>query len=140
MELSPEFLVDCDRSNYGCGGGFLSTAWKFLALNGTPTEECYPYVAGDGMARDCKTTCIDGSPMKLFKTTNIVQPRSVDAIQMEIWKNGPVEATFSVYQDFLNYKSGVYQKMNGDLLGGHAIKLLGWVSIELVVVCGYVCM
>lgn len=29
-------------------------------------------------------------------------------IMAEIYKNGPVEAAFSVYSDFLLYKSGVY--------------------------------
>ena len=34
-------------------------------------------------------------------------------IQTEIMKNGPVEAAFSVYSDFLLYKSGVYQHVTG---------------------------
>uniref|UniRef100_A0A090XD06 Putative cathepsin b-like cysteine protease form 1 n=1 Tax=Ixodes ricinus TaxID=34613 RepID=A0A090XD06_IXORI len=47
-------------------------------------------------------------------------------IQTEIFKNGPVEADFTVYADFLSYKSGVYQHQSGDVLGGHAIRILGW--------------
>jgi len=39
---------------------------------------------------------------------------------------GPVEAAFTVYEDFLNYKSGVYHHVTGSQLGGHAIKILGW--------------
>jgi len=44
----------------------------------------------------------------------------------EIYTNGPVEAAFDVYADFPTYKSGVYQHVTGDYLGGHAIKILGW--------------
>lgn len=40
--------------------------------------------------------------------------------------NGPVEAAFTVYNDFLTYKSGVYRHTSGSALGGHAIKILGW--------------
>jgi len=40
--------------------------------------------------------------------------------------NGPVEAAFTVYEDFLAYKSGVYQHTSGSELGGHAVKILGW--------------
>ena len=40
--------------------------------------------------------------------------------------NGPVEASYSVYEDFLSYKSGVYRQVQGALLGGHAITLVGW--------------
>jgi len=39
---------------------------------------------------------------------------------------GPVEADFTVYQDFLSYRSGVYKHVWGPQLGGHAIKVLGW--------------
>jgi len=45
--------------------------------------------------------------------------------------NGPVEAAFTVYSDFLSYKSGVYKHVSGDEEGGHAIKILGWYFIFL---------
>lgn len=71
---------------------------------------------------------------------------NVQQIQKEIMTNGPVEAAFTVYADLLNYKSGkfcicfickkfsnlsnlalgVYQHVEGGLLGGHAVKMLGW--------------
>jgi cathepsin B len=47
-------------------------------------------------------------------------------IQQEILLHGPVEAAFTVYQDFLLYKSGVYKHTAGPQLGGHAIKIMGW--------------
>ena len=28
--LSPAFLLDCDKKDGACGGGFLDTAWEFL--------------------------------------------------------------------------------------------------------------
>ena len=39
---------------------------------------------------------------------------------------GPVEAAFTVYEDLLHYKSGVYQHVSGKVLGGHAVRMLGW--------------
>ena len=47
-------------------------------------------------------------------------------MQQEIMTFGPIEAAFDVYADFLSYKSGVYKHVTGDLLGGHAIKIMGW--------------
>lgn len=41
-------------------------------------------------------------------------------------KNGPLGVAFYVYEDFLLYKSGIYQHVTGSFLGGHAVKLLGW--------------
>ena len=49
-----------------------------------------------------------------------------DAIKQAIYSEGPVEASFTVYQDFMNYKSGVYYHVTGSQLGGHAVKILGW--------------
>ena len=40
--------------------------------------------------------------------------------------NGPVEAAFTVYEDFTKYKSGVYVHVTGAAIGGHAIKVIGW--------------
>jgi cathepsin B len=40
--------------------------------------------------------------------------------------NGPVEAAFTVYSDFMSYKSGVYKHVSGSVEGGHAVKVLGW--------------
>jgi len=34
--------------------------------------------------------------------------------------------SWSVWQDFAHYKSGVYQHLHGDYMGGHAVKLVGW--------------
>lgn len=72
----------------------------------------------------------------------------------ELFTNGPVEAAFTVYEDFLLYKtgqkaaphdsycfhksikplhwvidassSGVYKHVTGSALGGHAVKIMGW--------------
>ena len=52
--------------------------------------------------------------------------QGVAAIQTDIMTNGPVSASFTVYDDFLTYKSGVYQKSPGATPdGGHAIKIYG---------------
>lgn len=37
----------------------------------------------------------------------------VNQIKTEIFENGSVSASFSVYEDFLTYKSGIYQHLYG---------------------------
>ncbi|CAP35381.2 Protein CBG17829 [Caenorhabditis briggsae] len=51
---------------------------------------------------------------------------TVSAIQTEIMTNGPVVGVFTMYEDMYKYKSGVYRHTAGRLLGGHAIKIIGW--------------
>lgn len=48
------------------------------------------------------------------------------SIAQEIMTNGPVECAFTVYSDFENYVSGVYKHVSGQVLGGHAVKIVGW--------------
>ena len=70
---------------------------------------------------------MNGEPFVKYKCDDFVQhPTLVDAIKQEIYDNGPVEGAFYVYSDFMNYKSGVYYHVSGNLEGAHAIKILGW--------------
>lgn len=43
-------------------------------------------------------------------------PNNVQAIQLEILENGPVQANLRIYEDFLKYKSGKW----------HVVKLCYW--------------
>jgi cathepsin B len=55
-----------------------------------------------------------------------VHPTTVDAIKYELYNNGPLEGYFSIYEDFFNYKSGVYYHVTGGLSGGLSVKILGY--------------
>lgn len=48
------------------------------------------------------------------------------AIQEELYNNGPINVGFKVYKDFLAYKNGIYVQTSNELLGGHAVKIVGW--------------
>jgi len=138
----------------GCNGGYPLEAWEFFKAKGVvtgglyqDTTTCYPYELApcshheDGKyprcpsqedpTPACKKTCIPGyaTPFagdeKKAKTAYNV-PANVAQIQAEIQARGPVTAAFTVYQDFLTYKSGVYQHTTGQALGGHAVKIIGW--------------
>jgi cathepsin B len=125
--LSPQHLVSCDRGNFGCNGGYLNKAWDFMQKTGVMTDECYPYTSGTtGQDGDCKSTCADGSAPELYHSKKYTMTSNVKKTQQAIQKDGPIEAAFTVYQDFMSYKSGVYQHTSGGMLGGHAIKALGW--------------
>jgi len=124
--LSPQYLVSCDMTDFGCQGGYLTNSWAFLVHTGIPTDSCYPYTSGSGQRGTCKKTCADGSALHLYKSSKYYQTGTVENTMNDIVAHGPVESGFSVYQDFMTYKSGVYQHKSGGLLGGHAVKIVGW--------------
>ena len=51
---------------------------------------------------------------------------TADEIKYELMTNGPVMVGFTVYSDFMDYASGIYQYISGVAEGGHAVKLIGW--------------
>ncbi len=125
--LSPQYSVSCDTNNYGCDGGYLDKQWEFLASNGLPTEQCYPYVSCNGTTTECvEGKCDDGSEWKTYKSNPAHMYQGDLTIRDEIEANGPIQAGMYVYADFMNYQSGIYVHESGSLLGGHAVVLLGW--------------
>ncbi|KAL5269842.1 hypothetical protein ACHWQZ_G003344 [Mnemiopsis leidyi] len=148
-----DLLACCDSCGFGCNGGFPPSAWEYWVENGLVTggqhgsnsgcqpysfRHCehhvdgpYPKCTGDGPTPECSQQCREGygnsyQQDKHFGKTAYNVGDSMANIQTEIMKNGPVEAAFTVYNDFLLYKSGVYQHVAGEELGGHAIRILGW--------------
>jgi len=127
--LSPQDLVSCDKSNLGCNGGYLDRSWKYLVNTGIVADKCYPYSSGSGQTGTCQISggkCTDGSAATKFKAAKYQTYKSVADVKNDIFNNGPVETGFLVYQDFMSYKSGIYTKTSNVLLGGHAIKIVGW--------------
>jgi len=128
--LSPQYLVSCNTQNYGCQGGFPYLSWTFLVSDGITTDSCFPYQSGGGVAPKCSTftSCADGQPMTKYRSAknSIAQLLNPTSIQQNILQYGPVEAAFSVYEDFMTYKGGIYKHTSGSLLGGHAVKIIGW--------------
>jgi cathepsin B len=81
----------------------------------------------------CKKSCDSQSTSgltyatnKQFLATSYGIPQNVAQIQTDLMNNGPQEVSFSVYQDFETYTSGIYKHTSGSYLGGHAVKFIGW--------------
>jgi cathepsin B len=126
-ELSTEDMLSCCllQCGMGCKGGYPTGAWRFFKMHGLTTETKYPYAfppcehhinathykpCGPSQPTPKCDKVEDKGPRYHGKSVYAVAP---DDVQQEIYTNGPVEAAFTVYQDFLTYKSGVYQHTTG---------------------------
>lgn len=128
VTLSPQQLVDCDFSEMGCNGGFLTNPFIFSSLVGLQTDDCYgKYISGD-TGKASKFCFLKNWKCETYKTNlfSIRWLKNPEAIKEELIKNGPVNTGFTVYKDFMTYKGGVYKHTEGNLLGGHAVKIVGW--------------
>lgn len=155
VRISAEDLLTCCglTCGQGCNGGYPAAAWSYYHRTGIVTgwlyntsNYCMPYSMAPcdhhttgkyspcGASKPtpkCKTTCAEGysgqySSDRWMADIVYTVPAQVAKIQTEIMTYGPVEAAFTVYEDFLEYKSGVYSHTKGAALGGHAVKIVGW--------------
>jgi cathepsin B len=128
--LSPQDLVSCDPNDYGCDGGYLDKSWDYIRDVGIVTDECLPYVSGDGNSRTCpfkksSGKCKKGT-FKKYRVTSHQQHETIADAKNSLMTEGPLEAAFEVYDDFMSYSGGVYRRTSYNLLGGHAVKVVGW--------------
>jgi len=55
--LSPEQIVQCDTTCYGCNGGFTENAYKYIEkAGGLTTNSAYPYTSGNGVTGHCPSS------------------------------------------------------------------------------------
>jgi len=132
----------------GCEGGEAEEAFAYAVRDGVVDEQCAPYLCPDNKNDGhCVLTCaVDQEPCLNFQNTPSCKKTcqnnadwksskhfmtkyydvAASKIEEEIQNNGPVAAAFEVYEDFLQYKSGVYKHTTGDFLGGHVVKIIGF--------------
>ena len=154
--ISTEDLLDCCYScGNGCNGGYPGAAWSYFKSTGLATGGLYgdkAYCKAYSMAPcahhttstkypacgpslptpPCKKQCSQDSGRTysddLRKGKSAYSVTGEKNMMAELSTKGPIEVAFSVYEDFLTYKSGVYQRKSGQMLGGHAVKAIGYGS------------
>lgn len=136
----PNFNVKLSTQHlFSCGGGYCDYGWQpqsaaqYLQKNGVPDEACFPYMSGStGEDQSCKASCTD-SKKRSVKISAFSTPNrmilDVNTVKRELQK-GPLVTTMDVYADFLLYGEGIYRHVTGEMLGGHAVAIVGYNDIE----------
>jgi len=127
VDLSPQYILDCAVGASGCGGGNTDAAWRSLTLTGTPTLECIPF---EGKFRSCgqDRLCGDGSAKRQYYASDNFTLGSKRKMKEELYKNGSIQASFKLHDDFFAYKTGIYiSTASFDVYTPeHAIRIVGW--------------
>lgn len=145
VEDSLECCAACNGgSGNGCRGGIPYTAVKYAVDNGIVSGElrsfspfCKPYYldyVNDSTvtAPKCNPNCTNpnGYPLTYandkFKPTGIVLGKGEQQMIAALNNGGSISAAYNVFEDFYAYKSGVYFYKTGKLLGGHAVRIIGY--------------
>jgi C1A family cysteine protease len=120
--FSEQQLLDCVTDNYGCTGGYLDTAYRYMGWYGQVLEDQYTYVASK---QDCAVpngvnhTKIDGF-------YDIVGGE--DDIANFVAQNGPVSFSIMCPKEMMHYKSGIFDvpDCKATMLGWHALAIVGY--------------
>jgi len=153
MVSATDLVACCEECGNGCQGGYPPVAFDYWMTSGVvsgalyqdkqyclnyPFPPCAHHVAAgkyqacsDFAMFDtpkCTRTCTNGDDFVKSKTygSSSYTVSGESQIMAEISTNGPVVGSFTVYEDFETYESGVYQHLTGESIGGHAIRILGY--------------
>jgi cathepsin B len=96
-----------------------------------PASAKYPACPSKEYSLTCEKKCESAYTTKSYdadktKGAKSFSVSSVAAMQTAIMTKGPLAVAFTVYSDFPTYKSGVYTHKSGSALGGHAVEMIGW--------------
>ncbi|XP_075984745.1 gut-specific cysteine proteinase-like [Anticarsia gemmatalis] len=113
-----------------CFGGDPYQAFEFWIREGLVTRNCKPYNVRELKKNQCKEQCerntIKYSEDKHYGLKVIEVPNDLDQIKAELFHQGPVQASFVLYQDFRDYREGIYEQKYGKYLGEQSVRVIGY--------------
>ena len=134
IDLSEQYLLSSGGGG-SCGGGTVTSALTFISNNGIPPEWCMTYQATDTIPADSVYAGWKQYAVNIPGWGYISGPdASVENIKNALALH-PVSATFTVYDDFNSYHSGVYEHLSGEYINGHAILIVGWNDADSAWIC-----
>jgi len=122
VSLSKQQLVDCNRVNRGCGGGWMNKAFDYIISNdGVNTGQSYPYIAH---RQKCRYNATD---YKATMSSYEIIPRGDEnALKSAVALHGPVAVAINARRHFKSYKSGVYKAGCSTTRLNHAVLVVGY--------------
>ncbi|MCQ2821569.1 MAG: hypothetical protein MJ252_30290 [archaeon] len=126
--LSTQDAVSCETSVGYCQGNYMNSMMNYIVQKGLVTDACVPYVAGSGQTLSCPSKCTSGGTWTKYYASSHSTTSGVENIKNAVYNSGPVAVWMMVYDDFYNYRSGIYKHVTGGQVGGHFVNIIGWGS------------
>merc|ERR1711975_124717 len=124
--FSEEEIVQCNFSDdFGCNGGEMQNAFKWIAENGIDKYSAYNYTSGDGFTGSCKNNKIKEHVASIGGFEDVAVNDS-HAMKKAVSKQPVSIAIDAANSDFMLYKSGV---LSGGTCGtslDHGVLVVGY--------------
>ncbi|CAG4983240.1 unnamed protein product [Parnassius apollo] len=124
IDLSEQSLVDCAWDhNMGCDGGILDEAFKYITINGIPSQREYgPYLQQDGY---CKLENM--TQVYSIKGFAKVPSLSESALKVALLKYGPVTVGIYAGRNMKFYSSGIFYDIDcSKKMLNHGVTVVGY--------------
>jgi C1A family cysteine protease len=126
-DLAEAHLFYCGCGNC-CGTGWnFPPALDFCKQTGVAKEADFPYVPGN---QPCKSGLTPYAKITAWTAVMSVADRKT-----KLSDKGPMVAGMAVYDDFYNYQSGVYKQVSTNLVGYHAVSVVGYDDNQQCWIC-----
>jgi cathepsin C len=111
LVFSPQDVVQCSEYSQGCDGGFpYLIAGKYGEDFGVVPETCNPYKDSQPKQQTCETSinCRRYYATNYHYVGGYYGATNEPLMRLALVNNGPVAVGFEVYDDFMEYRTGVY--------------------------------
>merc|ERR1712070_1118886 len=131
--LSPQQIVSCDKTDLGCNGGDLPSAFDYVeSAGGLDTEEDYPYTSKTGRSGSCKSstpvvTVTDYKYAVAPCQGGTCSSQDEDGLKAALATHGPLSICVNAGR-WYKYKGGVFSEPcwgNYNKLD-HCVQLVGY--------------
>lgn len=125
QRLSEQQVIDCNRKNYGCEGGYPSRGFDYVRENGIVKEVYYPYRAKQ---QSCFANRQNHQPRLKVRGNGKIPYGNERYMKTLLAKLGPVAVAVDAHLwGFLHYKSGVYDDAScSQRKVNHAVIVVGY--------------
>jgi len=121
---SEQQLVDCDKIDSGCNGGWMDRAFGYIQrAGGVCAEGDYPYTSGTTASAGSCGSCTKVSGVTVSSYTDVT-PGDVNSLMAAVEKQ-PTAIAVAVNTNFQLYSSGVFTGTCGQDLN-HGVLLTGY--------------
>lgn len=134
LDLSEADLHFCSNHGENCGGWWPDDALNEAKTRGVVAETLFPYTSAFDSAQ--QPHCRLGADRSQAVCISSWDRLTTDAARKSYLSNvGPCTACFEVFEDFFNYRSGVYQHISGSSVGWHCVQVIGYSESQRCWIC-----
>lgn len=120
-ELSPQQLVECDRTSLGCNGGLQERAYNYVKrAGGIETESAYPYTSG--ASGDDSHSCSAEESKFVLGLTGYETIRTESDMTDYVKSTGPLSIAIDA-STWSTYTGGIMSECGTSI--NHAVQLVG---------------